>query len=327
MKLRQHGWAFPCALLLAMAAALAFGGTRLPWEKGLRWLWTLDPQDTTRQIFFQLRLPRVVAAALVGALLAGAGSVLQGSFRNPLADPYLLGLSGGAALGATAAMALGWPVPGVWACLGAGLSLGAVLLLARFNGRLSVPVFLLAGAAVHSLSSALLTFFLARWADHTGKMGAFFWLMGSLESWPWSRLIPLSVAAGFTLLGIMALAPSLNLLSQGDETASSLGLPVESLKWVVILISATATGLAVTLNGLLPFVGLVAPHAARLLTGADHRKNIPATLFCGATLAVLADMVGRSFWAPREIPAGVVTSLIGAPFFLILLRSERKSLG
>lgn len=305
------------------AVALAVGGVPLGPARFLN-AWRADGPN--REILLYLRLPRILLAAAVGALLSGAGCVLQGFLRNPLADPYLLGLSGGAALGSAIGFLLGFSQPAPLAVLGALAALGAVLLLARGGGAPSATLMVLAGAALHAFTSSVLTFLLSQARREEGA-GILFWLLGSLETPHYGRLIPLLFFAALALSGLVAMAPALNLLALGREAAATLGLSVVRAQWGLILFSALATGLAVTFNGVIPFVGLMVPHAARLLFGFDHRVSIPASAFLGALMVVAADAFGRAILAPQEIPVGVVTALLGAPFFLVVLRRERRKLG
>ncbi|MBK8871825.1 MAG: iron ABC transporter permease [Elusimicrobia bacterium] len=278
-----------------------------------------------RDILIDIRLPRVLLAGTVGALLASAGCALQGLLRNPLADPYLLGVSGGASLGSAIGLLLGVAQPPA-AMAGALLALGAVLIFSRGGGAPSATLMVLAGAALHALTSSILTLILSQ-ARREESAGILFWLLGSLESPSYGRLLPLLALALLVFGGLWALAPSLNLLSLGDDSARALGLSTEKVRWAAVLLAAGATGLAVTFNGVIPFVGLVVPHAARLLAGHDNRKVLPVSASLGAGLLMGADALGRSVMAPQEIPVGVVTALVGAPFFLLLLRRERKKLG
>jgi iron complex transport system permease protein len=310
----------------AVVFVLALAGGAVPLEGGF---WhALRHAGPGRDILVDIRLPRVLLGGAVGALLATAGAGLQGLFRNPLADPYLLGVSGGAALGSVIGFLLGVAQPPA-AVTGAVLSLGAVLLLARGDGRGGAPaatLMVLAGAALHAFTSSILAFILSQTRRQEG-LGILFWLLGSLEAPSYARLLPLLAMAATVLGALFALAPTLNLLSLGDDPARSLGLDPTRVRWGFLLLTAAATGLAVTLNGVVPFVGLVVPHAARLLAGFDHRRALPLSAFLGAVLVVAADGVGRTVRAPEEIPVGVVTALVGAPFFLVLLRRERNKLG
>lgn len=310
----------------AVVFLLALAGGAVPLAGGF-WHAVTHP-GSGRDILFDIRLPRVLLGGAVGALLATAGAGLQGLFRNPLADPYLLGVSGGAALGSVLGFLLGVAQPPA-AVAGAVLSLGAVLFLARGDGRGGAPaatLMVLAGAALHAFTSSILAFVLSQTRRQEG-LGILFWLLGSLEAPSYGRLVPLLALTAMVLGALFALAPTLNLLSLGDDPARALGLDPSKVRWGFLLLTAAATGLAVTLNGVIPFVGLVVPHAARLLAGFDNRRVLPLSAFLGAVLVVGADLAGRTVRAPEEIPVGVVTALVGAPFFLILLRRERNKLG
>jgi len=320
---RRRSWAVPALLLLlagAFAFSLAVGAVPLGAWSDLR------PGGTSWDILFRLRLPRVLLGAAVGALLSAAGCVLQGVLRNPLADPYLLGLSGGAALGSAVGFLLGVAQPAPLAVAGALVSLGLVLLLSRGAGAPSVTLMVLAGAALHAFTSSVLTFILSQARRDQGA-NILFWLLGSLDSPPYGRLIPLLLLSAAALAGLCWTSPALNLLALGRDTARALGLSVDAALWTMVLLSSLATGLAVTFNGVIPFVGLMVPHMARRLVGSDHRWSVPASAVLGAALVLLSDALGRWALAPQEIPVGVVTALLGAPFFLILLRRERRHLG
>jgi iron complex transport system permease protein len=316
---------------MALALTIGLGGTALLWALSVgavpvSWAELARPGSVTREIFFRMRLTRVLLAAALGGLLATAGATLQGHLRNPLADPYLLGLSGGASLGAALGILRGTSQPAVYAVTGALLALLAVLSLSGGSGAPRATLLILSGAALHALTSAVLTLLLTQARRDQGT-SVLFWLMGSLEAPPWSRLVPFLIVAGLVVLALWGLAPALNVLMLGEDTARSLGLSVTQVQWSLILLGSMATGLAVTFNGVIPFVGLIVPHAARLLVGSDHRWSLPASTFLGAGLVAAADGLGRVIVAPQEIPVGVMTALLGAPFFLVLLYRVRRSLG
>jgi iron complex transport system permease protein len=275
-------------------------------------------RTTATDILFLMRLPRILTGAAVGALLAATGAALQAFLRNPLADPYLLGVSGGASLGSAVGLLLGVAAPAPFAVAGALATLVAVLGLARAGGAPRPTLLILAGAGIHSFSSAILTLILSQ-ARRQDANAVLFWLLGSLDSLPYGKLVPLLVGTVIVLSALWACAPALNLLSQGEDTARALGLSVEKAQWGLVTLCALSTGLVVTFNGALPFVGLMVPHAARMIGGFDLRRSLPLSAFLGALLVVLSDALGRGVIAPREIPVGVVTALVGAPVFLALL--------
>jgi iron complex transport system permease protein len=291
--------------------------------------------STDETIFFALRLPRVVLAALVGAALATSGSMLQALLRNPLADPFVLGVSGGAALGATIALALGLTsfviVPGlststVFALLGSVLATVLVLVVGRLAGGNLAHSTLLAGIIFNSFALAAITFIKALVApDRLGEI--LFWLAGMLrhETGPTLRATALVVAGAILVMTI--LAPRLNLLTMGDEDAWSLGVNVKATRLVLLLAASTAVSAVVALSGLIGFVGLLVPHAIRLVLGADQRLNLPANALVGASFMMLADLGARALFAVfnTEPPVGVITALLGGPLFLVLMARDKNA--
>lgn len=284
--------------------------------------------ETEKVILFTLRLPRVVAACLVGAALATAGCLLQGLLRNPLADPYVIGTSGGAALGAALGMLLEirYPLPGIVpaaAFAGALGATGLVLRLASRGGRLPVVSGLLTGFVVSTLLAytvSLLLMLSERLQLHLPRV--YGWLLGSVAVAGWGEvlLMGLLVVGGAALA--LPLARTLNALSLGEEAAAALGVEVERDKWRVLSLAAVLTAAAVSVSGLIGFVGLVIPHMVRLVVGPDHRALLPCCTAAGALALVIADLVARTVLAPGEIPVGIVTAFLGAPIFLWLLRRE-----
>lgn len=276
-----------------------------------------------------VRLPRVALAALVGASLAGAGTLYQALFRNPLADPYILGVSSGAGLGAmiafvltAGATALRFGAVPLAAFLGATLTLALVVRLASRRGRLDATSLLLAGVAL-SYTLAAATSFLMVYARE--QMAAIiYWMMGGFASasWPYVAMI-----APMFLLGIalpLLSTRELNLMLLGDERAGHLGLSVERFKLLMLGAASLLTAAAVAVAGSIGFVGLMVPHMVRIVLGPDHRRLLPASLLAGAIVMVLADLLARTILAPVEIPVGIVTALLGGPFFIwLLVRGER----
>jgi iron complex transport system permease protein len=306
-----------------MAAAVAVGGTSLPWSVFLD---AVSGRDTPEvSLLLRLRAPRVVLAALVGGLLSGAGCVLQTVLRNPLADPYLLGVSGGAALGAVMGVGLGTAFPAVWAVSGAGVALAFVLGVARGREGADPVRLVLAGAAFHSVASSLMTLLLFRMSGRPESSGLYFWLLGSLTVLPWTALALLAVLAAVVLGALAAWAPTWNVLALGRDGAASLGVAAPRAMWGALLLAAAATGLAVSFNGMIPFAGLLAPHAARALAKSHRLERVlPLSVLVGALVVTAADAAGRWCLAPREIPTGVVAALAGAPLFLLLLKRKAR---
>jgi iron complex transport system permease protein len=330
-------------LVVALAAAVLLGvglgtvwippGTvvrLVVWKLGLAG-YPAGVPESAAVILFELRLPRVALAAVVGAGLAVSGAIFQSLFRNPMADPAIIGVSSGAALGAIAAILLGGGavlggllVPGS-AFVAALLVAALVYRLARFGPAVQVATLLLAGIAVAAMVSAVITLLMAFSGEQVRSI--YFWLLGGLSGRGWSSVL----AAGPLVLVGTAIAlvgtGSLNLMALGDERAAQLGLEVERFKRASLAVGALLAAAAVSVAGVIGFVGLMTPHILRLVLGADHRRLLPAVVLGGATLLILADLVARTSVQPEEIPVGAVTAILGGPFFLYLLRRERRAAG
>ena len=290
---------------------------------------TWQPSDET--ILFLIRLPRVVAGALVGSALASAGVLFQGMLRNPMADPYIIGTSAGAAFGATIAMMLPLSV----AFLSFGLvpiaaffgALGAVLLvynLAKVGGKTPIVSMLLAGFAVSAMLAAIV-FLMVTLSSRTGLLqNVYSFLMGSISVSGWNQIIIIAPLIIGAIIAARFLAFRLNALSLGEEGAAYLGIDVERDKLLVLALGSLLTAAAVSISGLVGFIGLVVPHAVRLVLGPDHRLLLPAAALSGGAFIVLADLFARTVLAPSEIPIGIITAIIGAPFFIYLLRRTRR---
>lgn len=300
---------------------------------GLALPWTFETRQA--MVLFGIRLPRVVLGVLVGAGLSVSGAAMQGLFRNPLADPALVGVSSGAALGAVGIIVLGAALPSAWVDLAgpfllplaafAGGALATLLVyrLATSDGRTSVATMLLAGIAINAVAGAgtgLMTFL----ADDDQLRDLMFWTLGSLGGVTWTRL---AVVAPLVLLGIAAtlpLARSLNALLLGEAEAGHLGIDTQRVKRRIIALAALIVGAATAVSGIIGFVGLVVPHLLRLAIGPDHRYLLPGAALLGASLLLGADLLARTLLAPAELPIGIVTALVGGPFFLWLLLRDRR---
>jgi iron complex transport system permease protein len=308
---------------LLLAAALFAGAALGPSGIGLDALWG---EPTARTLLVEVRLPRVASAAVLGAALAVAGVGFQALLRNPLADPYVLGVSGGASLGGALALVAGAAsasVP-VAAFVGALVSLAALERVARVGGRTNVYTLLLTGAIFNAVSAALLLF-LQSFAAGEELHALIFYLMGRVPALPGRELALGAVAVVAATLLLGARGRELNALAFGEEGAAQLGVDVERLKRVVLVAGSLLTGLAVARAGMIGFVGLVVPHLLRLAGGPDHRRLVPLAALVGAAGLVGADLVARTAMAPRELPVGVVTALVGGPFFLLLLRRRART--
>ncbi|HEX3269881.1 MAG TPA: iron ABC transporter permease [Ktedonobacterales bacterium] len=289
---------------------------------------------TDEIILLTLRLPSVLGAVLVGAALGIAGAMLQGLLRNPLADPFLLGTSSGAALGASAAFLLpavftasllGFSLLAGFAFLGALLAAALVYALATSRGRTPVVSLLLAGVAVSALLSALQTLIII-FNDRQGFQirVLYLWLAGGVRVGSWAQVWVVAALVALGLLGALLLAPSLDVFALGEEMAAHLGLAVERRKVAVVALSALLVAGAVAISGLVGFVGLVVPHVFRILLGPRHRLLIPASALGGAIFVTLADLLARTAVAPAVLPLGALTALVGGPFFLALLRAAGR---
>jgi iron complex transport system permease protein len=274
-------------------------------------------------ILFEIRLPRIVLGAIVGAVLAVAGSAYQGVFRNALADPYLLGVASGAGLGATIALAVsgdsGLIAP--LAFIGGMGAVGVTYALGRSVGGRSPTTLVLAGVAVAAFATAVQTYLLQRNADTLREV--YSWILGRLSTVGWGEvveLLPYAVVATVVLLGARRL---LDVLSLGDDEAGALGVNVGRVRAVVVLAATLATAAAVSVSGLIGFVGIIVPHTVRLLFGWSYRVIVPMSILFGAAFLMLADIIARTVVSPAELPIGVVTAFFGAPFFLLVLRTMR----
>lgn len=295
----------------------------------------LEPTEKrVEAIVWAIRLPRVLLGALVGASLALAGAALQGLFRNPLADPGLIGISSGAAAGAALAMVLRWSFAPIiaWipvallvpiaAFLGGVVATFIVYRIATASGHTSVATMLLAGIAINALTGAIIGF-LTYAADEAALRSLSMWMLGSLGGAAWMHVLVCLVCVVLGGYFLLRSANEIDALLLGGREAQDLGVDVRRLERRIVLLSAFMVGSAVALTGLIGFVGLVAPHIIRLWRGPSHRAVLPGAMLLGALLLVLADAISRTILAPAEIPIGIVTSLVGAPFFLLLLLQRR----
>ena len=301
-------------------------------ELGISSPWEFEAQQ--RAVVVGLRLPRVVLGVFAGATLAVAGAALQGLFRNPLADPALIGVSGGAALAAVAFIVLGHgllvatpPLLRVYllpvsAFLGGLAAVSLVYRVGTVNGRTMVIAMLLAGIAVNAICNAMMGLLIFV-SDDQQLRDLTFWTLGSLSRNTWDVVLPVLPFMLLPLIGLPLLARALNAYVLGESEAGHLGYNVESLKKVAIALTTLGISAAVALTGVIAFVGLVVPHLVRLLVSADHRCVLPGSILLGAALMLVADIIARTAVAPAELPVGVVTSCIGGPFFLWLLMSKR----
>ncbi|TDG00433.1 FecCD family ABC transporter permease [Paenibacillus piri] len=338
-RLLLWGGAGVLLLLVSMTVSLSIGTVRLPFLQvwgilahHLPWIGHSIPADwqpAAEQIIWRVRLPRVLLGLLVGAALGVAGAAFQGVLRNPLADPYTLGVSSGAALGASFLILFGlqfafgsWTIP-VIAFITAAASLLSVLLLARTDGQLKMGTVLLAGVVMHSFLGSFVSLMVAMSKQVINEI--LFWMMGSLSLRGWSYTLVLLpyLAAGAAVL--LMYGRALNLFALGEAQAAHLGVRVERTKLIVLTAATLVTAAAVSVSGVVAFVGLIVPHLLRMLIGPDYRLLLPLSLLGGAIYVLWADTIARMLLSPTEIPLGVVTAFMGAPFFAYLLRKNKRT--
>lgn len=330
-------WIAPLALLAALLLSVMIGSVFIPPVELFAALAgglagrtpTSAAGQTFATILFSLRLPRTLLIAMTGSALAGSGAAYQGLFRNPLADPYLIGVASGAGLGAVLAMSIKFPystlgllaVP-LAAFIGGLLTVIIVYTLARTGRALPASSLILAGVAVSSFATALTSYLLL---NSTGDLRrALVWLLGGSTLTGWGPVLALLPYWVIGLGALLTMGHALNVLQFGDEQAKQLGLPVERVRLIIIAAASLTTAAAVSFAGVIGFVGLIVPHLLRMIAGGDYRRLLPLSLVGGAVLLLVSDVLARVVMAPQEIPVGVITALAGAPFFLWVLRRTRS---
>lgn len=344
MSKRKHFSLVLIVLAIALTACIiiasTFGTVKIPALDILKMtlnktsLFHFQPawSATDETIIFQIRLPRVIGGALVGAALASAGVLFQGLLRNPMADPYIIGTSAGAAFGAAIAMMLpvtiailSFGLVSIAAFIGALVTVLLVYNLARVGGRTPVISMLLAGFATSSLLAAVMTLLMTINNRLQLKLAQVFrFLMGSISVSDWQQLAIIAPLVIISILAAQLMARHLNALSLGEEGAAHLGINIEREKLIFLALGSLLTASAVSISGLVGFVGLITPHALRLVIGPDHRLLLPASALAGGIFLIIADLIARIAIPPAEIPLGAITAIIGAPFFIYLLRRSKK---
>jgi iron complex transport system permease protein len=317
-------------LAIVMAVCSMIGDKRLSPGKILAGPGSTPGANTDYEIFFGVRLPRVILAAIVGAALAGAGVVLQALLRNPLADPYILGISSGAGLGAIIAVLSGFtftflggsPIA-AFAFMGAIGTVWLVWAIGYFAARSQVTSLLLAGVVVNAFFSAVIMF-LTSIARSQELQATVFWLMGNITETDMTVLWAHGILMVAGLAALFMICAQLNVLSFGEQQAQNIGINSNKVKIIGFGVSALITALAVSLSGLVGFVGLIVPHGIRLVFGPDHRQLLPLSAITGAIFLIIADTIGRTIVTPAQLPVGIVTAIAGGPFFLVLLARYTK---
>jgi len=321
-------------LILSTFLSLGWGSTEVGFADVMTAIGQLKPggedaETSAANIILRIRLPRTILALLIGALLAISGAIMQVFFRNVMAGPYLVGVSSGASLGAVLAMLCGWgirwwkfsPVP-LAAFVFALATVGLVYLINRRRGRLETEGLLLTGIAIASAVSAVVSLLLIMSRDSVNKV--LFWLLGSLSAARWEHVEILLPYAVIGLVVALLLSRDLDLLLWGDVTGAALGVNVERSRLVLLILASLMTAAAVSVSGVIGFVGLMVPHIARFLVGVMHRTLIPAAAILGGILLLWADILARTVWAPTELPLGAITAIVGAPFLVYLCTRTGK---
>jgi len=304
-------------LFTVMLVGVSFGPVRL----NLRELFSFQNSE-----IFRLRLTRVIMGLVCGAGLAVAGVIFQGILRNALAEPYVLGVSSGAGLGAVVALFfnLSMEFLPITAFLGAGLTMLIVYNLAKINGKVSTQGLLLSGVIVGAVFSSLLLFFVSI-SPNEAMHGITWWLLGSLQVFDIKLLVVVSILIILGICIAIYFSRDLNAISLGEEEAHHLGINVETVKKILFIVASLITGSIVCICGIIGFVGLIIPHAIRLICGSDHRLVLPASAISAGAFLIFADTISRTIMPPVEVPIGVITALIGGPIFIILLRRKQKA--
>ncbi|MHB8627971.1 MAG: FecCD family ABC transporter permease [Aggregatilineales bacterium] len=313
------------------AAAIPYGDVAQLLLRGLGLPVGLSLPQSDFTIIWTIRLPRILIGALVGAALAGSGATLQGLFRNPLADPGLLGVGAGGALAAVIAITSGLAAVSLWtlpafAFVGALSAAALIYTLAVVRGRADSMTLLLAGIAVNAFLGAVISALELLTRDYNAIMAILGWLVGGLSGRGWEHLAVAVLPVSVGLIGVFVYSRDLNLLWAGEDTAQSLGVDVPRVRLILLVLTALMTGAAVSIAGGIGFVGLIVPHALRLIVGPDYRVLLPASALGGAVFLTLADTISRLLIQPVELQVGIVTALCGAPFFLFLLWRQRPAI-
>lgn len=329
-------------LLLVMIFAISVGSADLSmWDSlkivlsripGIRHvIHVTEMTGAYERIVWQVRMPRVLISAMVGGALAVVGATFQGVFQNSLADPHILGVSSGAALGATFAMLTGISVSfmglgtiGVFAFLGAMLTVLLVYQVAGVGGQISTTNMLLTGTAISTMLSSIISLLMTFHNDQISKV--YMWTMGSFSSATWEKVLFLAI---FVLIGVTVLvicSGKLNILMMGEEDAQCLGVDTVRMKTLLVIVSSLLVAASVSVSGIIGFVGLIIPHCVRMICGSDNRKLIPYVFFIGAIFLVFCDTIARTVAAPTEIPVGIITSIFGAPYFIWLVATRRRNI-
>lgn len=301
-------------------------GSKIPFLKA--YIDISDISTSYNSIIWNIRLPRVLLGLLVGASLSMAGAAFQGMFKNPMADPYVIGISSGAALGASLAIILKMdinvfniPLISLFAFIGGLLAVAIVYNIARVKNKIPVNSLLLAGVATGQFFTAIMSFLMVIYNKDMTKI--VYWTLGSLSGKGWGPIISISLPLILVMFILNFFARDLNIMLTGEESAQSLGVDVEKTKLYILVLGTFITALAVSVSGIIGFVGLIIPHIIRILIGPDHRILLPASALSGGIFMMFADTIARTLISPTEIPVGIITALFGGPFFIYLLKTKK----
>ncbi len=307
------------SLLISLAFLILLGAI-----SGTLFLNPFDGSARTELIIWQIRMPRIILAGLAGALLSVSGTILQSILKNPLSDPYILGISSGGGLGAVIALSFSLPIYYVSAAafLGSAITILAVYQLARISGKVNPLSLILAGVAFSSLLGALLTFIVIL---GNRLQSVYYWMLGSFSNASWEYVGIASICAAIGIPSAFLMSKKLNILSLGEDEALSLGIDVSKDRFIALMLCSFMTGVSVSFCGIIGFVGLIVPHIMRRIVGGNNTYLIPTSAILGACLLIASDILSRSAFAPNEIPIGILTAMLGAPFFLFLLRQKGTS--
>lgn len=307
-------------LIAVSIIALSLGPARIPFPNILR------PQGIESIILFKIRLPRIILGFVVGAALAVAGVIFQGMFRNPLVEPYTLGVSGGAALGVSLSVIAGFRILPLAGFLGALGAISLVYFIARRQGHLKISMLLLTGVMISFIASAIILLIMSLSREHQ-LHGILFWIMGSLEESNPSliKLVSLIILAGIAISFFFT--RDLNVLSLGEEEALHLGVNIERTKKTLFILGSLIAGVAVSVSGIIGFVGLLVPHFMRLFVGPDHRILLPTSCLAGGIFLIASDTIARTIISPLEIPVGVITGILGGSLFIYFLTKKTLRMG
>ena len=304
-------------------------GSKLPIIN--KYIDTSEIKDSYKTIILYIRLPRVLLGVLVGASLSTAGVAFQGMLKNPMADPYVIGISSGAALGATISIVFNMNVNlfgvstiSIAAFIGALLSVFVVYNIAKVKNKVPVTTLLLSGIAVGQFLTAIMSFLMIVYSKDIDKI--IFWTLGSLAGKGWDSITKISIPVILSIIMVNIFARDLNIMLTGEESAHSLGVEVEKTKIYILLLGTFMTSMVVSISGIIGFVGLIIPHIVRMIVGPDHRILLPSSALAGGIFMIFADTIARTIISPVEIPVGIITALSGGPFFIYLLRKKKKSI-